>query len=225
MTRGLSLPWPILIASVGAALAVLGLLLSGSIVSAGAAATIDGGTWTFDASSKDNKVEVMATGLPSEGLGAADISVAFDSSVIEVTACDTGDLGGACNPNAPGGPAQAAGFAAPAVTTEPVVLGSFTFDCVGAAGTSSALTITVNEFVDGTAGDPQAIETSVTNGSVTCGVAATPAPQPVAPPPTGGLPPVDSSGGVGWLLVLGVALGVTGLGAVAFGARTLRRRI
>ena len=220
MTRGLSLPWPVLIASVGAALAVLGLLLSGSIVSAGAAATIDGGKWT-PATGATQVVKINATGLPSEGLGASDISVAFDSKVLKITACTAGDLGATCNQNAPGGPAQAAGFAAPAITTEPVVIAELTFDCIGAAGMSSALTITVNEFVDGTAGDPQAIATSVTNGSVTCGVA-----QPVAPPPTGALPPVDSSGSsTGWIIALAAALGAAGLGVVAFGARTLRRRI
>lgn len=217
MTRRLSLSWPVLIGSVGAALAVLGLLLSGSIVSAGATATIDGGTWT-PATGATQVVKINATGLPSEGLGASDISVAFDSKVLKITACDEGDLAGACNLNAPDGPANVAGFDANGIKTEPAVIAELTFDCIGAAGSSSALTITVNEFVDATVGDPQAIAWSVTNGSVTCGVA-----QPAAAPATGSTPP-DSSGGTGWIIALAAALGAAGLGVTIFGARSLRKR-
>ena len=235
MTRGFSLRWPVLIATIGAALAVLGLLLSGSIVSASAHATIDGGTWTFEVDSTGNTASVTASGLPSAGLGAADVTVAFDSSVIEITSCGTGDLAGACNPNAPGGPARAAGFAAPALTADPSTIATLTVDCVGAEGSSTDLTITVNEFVDGTAGDPQDITVTVQNGTVTCGPVATPTPSPtpsptpvpspVAVPDTGGPPPINSSdGGTGWIIALVAALGAAGLGVTIFGARSLRKR-
>ena len=130
--------------------------------------TITGGTWSFAASSTGNVVEITAADLPLEGLGAADISVAFDSSVLAITACDTGDLAGACNPSAPAGPAQAAGFAAPAITAEPVVIATFTFDCLGGNG-ASPLTITVNELKDGSAGDPQPVTATVESGTVGCG--------------------------------------------------------
>ena len=129
--------------------------------------TIAGGSWSFPVGSTGNVVDIELSNLPSTALGDADITVAFDSAVLSITTCSTGDLSGACNPNAPGGPARAAGFAVPAITTEPVVIATLTFDCVGAGGTS-ALTITLNELMDGTAGDPQPIEAVVENGTVVC---------------------------------------------------------
>lgn len=129
--------------------------------------TIAGGAWAFPAGSTGNVVEIELTDLPEAGLGDADIAVAFDSAVLNVTACDTGDLDGACNPNAPNGPARAAGFAAPAITTEPVVIATLTFDCVGAGG-SSDLTITVNELMDGTAGSPKPLLAVAREGTVIC---------------------------------------------------------
>ncbi len=155
------------------ALALTGLVALWLVASQSATAdspSINGQTWQFDADSTGNVVGIVYTGVPTAGLGAADISVAFDSTVLAITACTVGDLDGACNPNAAGGPARAAGFKAPAITTEPVTIATLTVDCVGAAGSNSALTITVNELVDGTVGG-QAISASVTNGSVTCGTA------------------------------------------------------
>ena len=189
--------------------------MSDSIVSA-QATTIDGGKWSFLQASTGNAVKIKLAGVPSQGLGAADINVAFDSAVLKIAACDAGDLSGFCNPNAPGGPAQAAGFAAPAISTDPVTIATLKFDCVGAAGTSSALTITVNELVDGTAGDPQAVTASITNGTVTCG--------PPGLPETGAAPVHSSGGDTGWIVALVVSLVVAVSGLGAFGAWRLRRR-
>jgi len=214
----------------GAFLPVLALLgvLSGSLVSAQGTTTIDGGTWNFDTASTGNAVQINLTGIPPSGLGAADISVAFDSAVLQISACDTGDLDGACNPNAPSGPARAAGFKAPAITTEPAIIATLTFDCIGAGGTSSALTITVNELVDGTPGRPQAITATVQNGSVVCGVAATPTPSPTTTPvavPATGSAPGDSAVTTDWVIVLGLSLLAAALGVGAFGVWRLRRRV
>ena len=131
-------------------------------------ATVLGGTWNFSAASTGNRVEISLSGLPPEGLGASDITVAFDSAVLQITSCDTGALSGVCNSNAPGGPARAAGFAAPAITIEPVIIAGLIFDCVAAGAASSTLTITINELVDGTAGTAQPIPATVENGTVTC---------------------------------------------------------
>jgi len=201
------------------ALALTGLMALWLIASHSVVAQspgISGGTWAFDADSTGNVVEITYTGVPAAGLGAADVSVAFDSTVLAITACTVGDLDGACNPNAAGGPARAAGFAAPAITTEPVTIATLTVDCVGAAGSNSALTITVNELVDGSVGG-QAITASVTNGSVTCGAAASPTATPVVLPPTGG--DGDSSGNS-----LLIVLGIIAAGAIAiFGALGISR--
>jgi len=207
-----------LLALVLTGLVALWLVASYSVVAQ--SPSIDGGTWQFDADSTGNVVEIKYTGIPAAGLGAADISVAFDSAVLAISACTVGDLAGACNPNAPGGPARAAGFAAPAITTEPVTIATLTVDCVGAAGSNSALTITVNELVDGTVGG-QAISASVTNGSVTCGVAASPTATPVGLPPTGG---EDDSSGSSLLIVLGiVAAGAVAIAGALGVSRVMRR--
>ena len=212
-----------------AALAALWVVASHSAVAQ--SPNIDGGAWEFDAGSTGNLVAIKYTGLPSTGLGAADISVAFDSTVLAVTGCGTGDLQGACNPNAPGGPARAAGFRAPAITTEPVTIATLTVDCVGAAGSNSALTITVNELVDGSVGG-QSISASVTNGAVTCGESgASPPAAPTATPTAtpGGLPPTGGEGdssGSSLLIAIGIAaasaiavLGALGVSRVVRGSR------
>ncbi len=155
--------------------------LAGSATSA-QSAVVNGGSWNFPASSAGNVATIQVTGLPAEGLGAADVTVAFDSSVLSISACTTGDLAGACNPHAPGGPARPAGFAAPAITTEPVTIARLTLNCLGGGGSSTALTITVNELVDGTPVTPQPIPYTVQNGTVACGTAATPTPVPTPTP-------------------------------------------
>lgn len=215
MTSNLTVNRIGLLALVLTGLVALWLVASHSILAQ--SPNIDGGTWQFDADSTGNVVEIKYTGIPAAGLGAADISVAFDSTVLGITACGIGDLAGACNPNAPGGPARAAGFAAPAITTEPVTIATLTVDCVGAAGSNSALTITVNELVDGTVGG-QAISASVTNGSVTCGAATA---TPVGLPPTGG---EGDSSGSSLLIVLGIVAAGAIAVAGAFGVSRVMRR-
>jgi hypothetical protein len=217
-----------ILCAIAAALAVTAVLVNEPSVSA-QQATINGGTWNFATASTGNAVTIKYSGVPAAGLGAADISVAFNAAVLKVTACNAGDLDGACNPNAPAGPARAAGFKAPAITTEPVVIASLTFDCVGAAGASSAITIAVNELMDGTPGGGQPISASVQNGTVVCGsAAASPTstgaatPSPGALPPTGGSVDDSLGAGVGWIILVALAIGAGGL--AIFGARRLRSR-
>ena len=152
-------------------------LFAGTVASA-QQATVRPGNWSFSAGSKGNTVKVTVTGLPGGGLGTADVSVAFDAAVLKISACGTGQLAGACNPNAPAGPARAAGFAAVPITAEPVLVATLTVDCVGAAGTSTGLTVTVNELTDGTAGSPLPIPYTVAGGSVVCGSVSQPTPTP-----------------------------------------------
>jgi hypothetical protein len=216
--------------AIAAVLAVTAVLVNGRSVSA-AQATIDGGTWHFAAASTGNAVQIKFSGIPAAGLGASDISVAFNPAVLKITSCGTGGLDGACNPNAPGGPARAAGFKAPAITTGPVVIAALTFDCVGAAAASSAVTITVNELLDGAPGQPQPISASVQNGTVVCGEAAAspplaPAqtPTPAVLPPTGGSVGDSSGAGTGWIIAVAAALAIGALGLGIFGARRWRSR-
>ena len=158
-----------------------GIVLAMIVGSAAAGqTTVSGGSWSFPAGSTGNQVEIKVTGLPAEGLGAADVTIEFDSAVLEVTTCTTGIMSGACNPNAPNGPARAAGFAICPIDSEPVVVARLNFDCVGTPGSSTSLQLTVNELADGTIGDPQPISHSVQQGNVVC--LATPAPTPVSTP-------------------------------------------
>ena len=150
-------------------------LFAGTVASA-QQATVRPGNWSFSGGSKGNTVRVTVTGLPGGGLGTADVSVAFDAAVLKISGCGTGQLAGACNPNAPAGPARAAGFAAVPITAEPVLVATLTVDCVGAAGTSTGLTVTVNELTDGTAGSPLPIPYTVASGSVVCGSVSQPTP-------------------------------------------------
>ncbi len=159
------------------------LALFGGSAASAQQATVRPGNWSFSAGSKGNAVRVTVTGLPGGGLGTADVSVAFDAAVLKISACGTGQLAGACNPNAPTGPARAAGFAAVPITAEPVLVATLTVDCVGAAGTSTGLTITVIELTDGTAGSPQPIPNAVAGGAVMCGSASQPTPT-AGPSPT-----------------------------------------
>ena len=203
--------------------ALAALLMAASSAATAQSPSISGGAWQFDAGSSGNVVSITYDGIPAAGLGASDVSVAFDSSVLTVSACSTGDLDGACNPNAPNGPARAAGFKAPAITSGPVTIATLTLDCAGSG--NSALSITVNELVDGSSGGA-AISAGVSNGSVTCGETASPPPAPTATP--GGLPPTganDGSSGTSLvvLVALATAAGVVFLGSLG-AAWALRRR-
>lgn len=101
-----------------------------------------------------------------------------------------------------------------------------------ASQTDPLPTISVNELVDGTVGNPQPIASSVGNGTVACGAAGatpTPAASPMPTPP-GQLPPTggrqdSSSFGDGWVVPLAVSLAVTALGLGVVGAMRLRRRV
>lgn len=163
-----------------------GLILTMAMSSeASGQATVSGGNWSFTSGSTGNQVEIRVTSLPTEGLGASDVTIAFNSSVLRVTACTPGVMAGSCNPNAPAGPAQAGGFAAPAITSEPVVIARVWFDCVGTPGSSTALTLTVNELV---AGDLALIPHGVQNGNVVCQAPPTPTPTPVPTPTPTAIP-------------------------------------
>ncbi|MFQ5473460.1 MAG: hypothetical protein ACE5FA_11330, partial [Dehalococcoidia bacterium] len=63
-----------------------GLVLAVAMSSeASSQAIVSGGTWSFPVGSTGNQVEITIAGLPAEGLGASDVTIAFNSSVLEVT--------------------------------------------------------------------------------------------------------------------------------------------
>jgi hypothetical protein len=135
---------------------------------AGALPTINGGNWNFADGSTGNVVQISLEDTPATGLAQADISVTFDPAVLAVVSCDSGDLTGACTANAPTGPSRAAGIASPALTGDPVALSNLVFNCIGPAGSSTELTITVHSLTDGAS---QTISSLTQHGHVTCGPA------------------------------------------------------
>ena len=154
------------------------------------------------------------------GIGAVDITVAYDTAVVEATACtanaawDVGDCdfatAGSVNLKA----ADVDGLGDGS-------LADITFKALGADGTSSALTLTVAIITDRLEVDilPGLV---VTNGSISVVAAATPtetptveptatptaepttpaAPQPTTLPTAGGLPSEDGSMGLAMLAAI-----------------------
>ena len=114
-------------------------------------ATVNGGNWNFADGSLNNAVQIQLENVPASGLAQSDISISFDPAVLAIVSCDSGQVPGTCTDGAPGGPARAAGVASPALSGDPITLSNLVFDCIGPAGSSTALTITVNSLLDGAA--------------------------------------------------------------------------
>ena len=79
-----------------------------------------------------------------------DITVAYDSNVVNVTAADNGDFGGTNNlENAATGTVRLLSFnMGGGQTGDGIVLSTLTLESVGTAGQTSALTLTINELLD-----------------------------------------------------------------------------
>ena len=176
----------------------------------------------------------VSSDVTDPGLGAYNVDVAYDETVVVVSAC-LGVGVTACNPAAPLSVSEAGDApydtgmvtiagASPNGLTGANTLATITFECL--AEGSSDLTLTVNTFSDATIGAPAAITATTSDGSVTCAAAA---PVPTTEPdvtepdvPDVVLPEVgitgNSSGSAGWLIA-----GLAGMGlAVLAGFGVLR---
>jgi hypothetical protein len=172
------------------------------------------------------EVDVVAT-APTGNLGAWDVTVAYDTAVLDVTSTDPGASLDCADNN---GTLQMAGTAPTlAGFSGDTVICTITFEAVGADGDTSALTVTVTSFGDADAND---VTPTVSSGTITL-AEPTPSPSPApgtatataspaAPPPTGGAVGDDGSSTMTWALVAaGLAIVAGGAWAVARARREI----
>jgi len=198
--------------------AVIALALIGGLLLAGtAAAAAHGSLDIHDGSAApgaEDTVDVGAHDIGGEGLGAWTVDIAYDTDVITAVDCSA-EQGGVCNAEFGAGVVRITGASAGGLDGD-TVLGSITFECGDDEG-SSALTISINVFADATIGDPQDIDTVVSNGTFDCEEVV------VTDGPVVGTGPVSDSSSLGWLVALLAVAGAAGL-AAGFGAIRLRTR-
>ena len=199
------------------ALAIIaGLLVAAQVSAATGGLDIHDGT---AAPGEEVTVDLGAHDVTDPGLGAWTVDIDYDGSVVSVADCSP-QQGGVCNPEFGDETIRVTGASASGLDGD-TVLASITFECGDAEG-SSALTLTVGVFADATIGDPQPIDASVSDGTITCEEVpptATPTVGGLGDPGTGGA----SSGGSGLIWVI-AGLAAVGAAALGFGALRVSRR-
>ena len=125
-------------------------------------------------------VDLSARDIGPPGLGAWEIGVVYDSSVVTATACAP-QAGSLCNANFASNRVQVVG-ANPSGLLDTNVLANITFRCNGEGATD--LTVIIDEFADATTGGPRPIGPGINAGRITCtesvGLPAVPTPRPRA---------------------------------------------
>ena len=177
-----------------------------------------------------NNVDVQSVNIGSPGLGAWEIGITYDASVVTALSC-TESSGSVCNANFGSDRVQVVGASAGGLTGD-ATLASITFECI-TEGTS-VLAVSLDLFADATIGSPQPLSPEIQNGLITCtdagGVPAGPStPRPTSTPVVTTLP--DSGTGTGGSATLNwtiVGLSFAGLATLAMmtgiGALRLQRR-
>lgn len=156
-TLGLSL--------VGAAVAIAVVLLAGILATPASAASGTAKIGSASVASGSASVDVSALNVGDPGLGAWSIDVAYDTAVVTATDCGA-EQGGVCNPDFAADTVRFTGANAGGLDGT-TVLAHITFQCV--ADGTSPLTMTLNIFADATVGGPQPLDSTIQNGSFTCG--------------------------------------------------------
>jgi len=167
----------------------------------------------------------LTSNVPTPGLGAWTIDVAYDPAKLTPSTCAPAQ-GGVCNPNYEhnGGATdlvRITGASASGLIGS-TSLGTITFSAAAGCSGTTPLTATTNVFADATIGAPANITVTITSGAVNC------APATVAPTATKAPDLVIVGSGPGgsdssnWLIV---ALAGAGLAALAgYGALRLRSK-
>jgi len=207
-----------------AALAVMIALVAFS-GSAGASA---GGSLSVDPSSQNvapdgsASVSIMAE-APDGNLGAWDVTVSYDTAVLEFTGCDT-DISTSCAGSQ--GSIQIAGIAISAAGIEGTVnIGTINFDAIGDDGDSSDITISVTDYADAGANP---VTPTVNDGEITIAEpteAPTDAPTEAPTATAGSLPDTGAGdiGGSSSTSTMTWVLAAAGLMIVAGGAWAVAR--
>ncbi len=110
------------------------------------------------------EVDVEARDMGTPGLGAWEIGVVYDSSLLTAVSC-TGQQGSVCNTSFASNRVQIVGANASGLQGTNV-LASITFRCNGEG--SSDLSIVIDELSDATIGGPSPIGPGINAGRVTC---------------------------------------------------------
>ncbi len=227
-----------------AAAAVIALIAGIAIVTTASAQlpTVVVSSATINPGSTGN-INLTARDIGAPGLGAWEIGVVYNSSVVTATAC-TPQAGSICNENFASNRVQVVG-ANPSGLAGTNVLANITFRCNG-EGTSE-LTVIIDEFADATPGGPRPIGPGINAGRITCedsaGLPDVPTPRPTDTPdddaddaddgddgdddndgtPIAGLPDTGTGSGsssvVSWLIAALATLGLVTL--VSLGASRL----
>ena len=172
------------IRSIAAVIALGAVLLAASQAYAQSeAVSVGSATITPGASST---VALESINIASPGLGAWEIGITYDASVVTALSCSESS-GSVCNANFASNRVQVTGASAGGLTGN-ATLASITFECI-TEGTS-VLAVVLDVFADATVGSPQPISPGVQNGLITCtdpaglpdGGPSTPRPTPTATP-------------------------------------------
>ena len=117
-------------------------------------------------------VDASSLNVTGEGLGAWEVEVQYDSSVIFAVSC-TAEQGGFCNPNFADGVVRFTGASAVGLLGDTKLAG-ITFACL-TEGVSD-LTVVVDVLADATPGGPQPLTPNIQTGRFACMAAAQPPP-------------------------------------------------
>ena len=150
------------IRSIAAVIALGAVLLAASQASAQSEA-ITAGSATINPGAS-NTIDVQSINIASPGLGAWEIGITYDASVVAALSCAESS-GSVCNVNFSAHRVQFTGASAGGLTGN-ATLASITFACL-TEGTS-VLTVVIDVLADATLGDPQPISPAVQNGLITC---------------------------------------------------------
>ena len=150
------------IRSIAAVIALGAVLLAASQAHAQSeAVTVGSATINPGAS---NSVDVQSINVASPGLGAWEIGITYDASVVTALSCSESS-GSVCNANFASDRVQVTGASAGGLTGD-TTLASITFACI--TDGTSVLTVVIDVLADATVGSPQPISPAVQNGLITC---------------------------------------------------------
>lgn len=112
----------------------------------------------------ESAVELETQGVGAPGLAAWSIDIIYDPAIVDAVSCEALN-DGICNPDFADDTVRATGASATGVEGDfPLAL--ITFRCLNTGTTS--LIVDPADFADATLGDPQQIDVSTKDGSVTC---------------------------------------------------------
>ena len=150
------------IRSIAAVIALGAVLLAASQAYAQSEA-VSAGSATINPGAS-NSIDVQSINIASPGLGAWEIGITYDTSVVTAVSCSESS-GSVCNVNFAAGRVQLTGASAGGLTGD-ATLASITFECL-TEGTS-VLAVVLDVFADATIGGPQPLSPEIQNGLITC---------------------------------------------------------